>query len=107
MRAEGLQYLIGCDGQTVGYAIVLADKAHLAPGVEFELLDFYILPRFRGLGIGRRAASQLFDRHHEVWQIFELARNLPARAFWQRTIEEYTDGDFESLDGGTQQRFRN
>jgi hypothetical protein len=39
--------------------------------------------------------------------VFELARNAPALAFWHRIIGEYTDGRYEDLDGGTQQRFAN
>lgn len=38
---------------------------------------------------------------------YQLARNLPARRFWQEVIGEYTKEQFENRQDGTEQRFRN
>jgi predicted acetyltransferase len=101
-------YVIRVDGVPAGYAAVLADRAHLPDNeVDFELLDFYISPRFRGRGVGRTAARAVFDRHRGRWVVYELEKNRPAREFWQKILHEYTGGNFENRQGGTEQRFRN
>ena len=107
VRGDGLPYLFRLDGTPAGFAIVMADTRHLAVGVDFELMDFYIAPKFRRQGIGRQAALKIFDRHRGRWQVFELARNMVALSFWHGLIHDYTNGNFENRAGGTEQRFDN
>ena len=94
-------------GVPAGSILILADKNHLPDGVDFELLDFYITPKYRRQGVGKAAARLAFDLHHGDWQVFELARNTPALKFWRAVISEYTNNNFQDLDDGAQQRFRN
>ena len=47
------------------------------------------------------------NSYRGAWQVYELPTNQPAKAFWHRVIDEYTGGQFENLDKGTRQRFRN
>ena len=100
-------YLIFANGQVAGFLHVCADRDHLPPDVDFELMDFYIAPPFRRKGIGWQAARRAFDAHRGNWQVFELAKNTPALAFWHKRIADYTGNDYQNLDGGTQQRFCN
>lgn len=100
-------YIIRADGWPAGFVIVCADKGVLPEGVDFELMDFYIAPKYRRQGVGRQAARAAFDLHHGTWLVYQLEANLPARRFWQTVIAHYTGGAYENLDGGTQQRFRN
>lgn len=107
VRGDCIQYIIRADGQPAGYATVCSGCEHIPPEIDYELLDFYIVPKYRGQGVGRQAARLVFDAHRGAWQVFELDANEPAKAFWQRVIGEYTGGNFRSLDNGTQQRFTN
>ena len=100
-------YIVRAGGNPAGFTIICEDKSHLAPGVDSELMDFYIAPKYRAQGIGRQAARAAFDTRHGAWQVFQLARNTPALRFWHKVIGEYTGGQYESLDGGTEERFRN
>ncbi|MEX1021349.1 MAG: GNAT family N-acetyltransferase [Litorilinea sp.] len=101
-------YVIRVAGVPAGYAAVLADPVYLPDaGVDFELVDFYIVPKYRGQGVGRAAARLVFDNHRGRWVVYELEKNQPARAFWQQILHEYTHGQFENRQGGVEQRFRN
>jgi predicted acetyltransferase len=100
-------YIVRADGTPAGFVIILTDLLHLPPGVDMELMDFYIMPKYRGRDVGRMAARAAFDLHHGCWQVGELARNAPAIRFWHSVINEYTRGQYENLENGTQQRFRN
>lgn len=99
-------YIIRADGRPAGFVIICADGAHVPPGVEFELMDFYIVPKYRRQGVGWSAARAALDLHRGAWVIYQLEANMPARRFWQAAIADYTHDQFENLDGGTQQRFR-
>ena len=99
-------YVIRVDGKPAGFVHVLRDRRHLAQEVDQELLDFYIAPKYRRKGVGRQAARLTFDLYPGTWQVFELARNEPALKFWHGVIEDYTGGNYQDMDGGTQQRFR-
>ena len=107
IRDRCLPYLIFANGQVAGFLHVCADRDHLPPDVDFELMDFYVAPPFRRQGIGWQAARRAFDAHQGNWQVFELAKNAPALAFWHRLIADYTNGSFQNLNDGTQQRFNN
>lgn len=100
-------YLIRVDGVPAGFAMICTEKRFIPQGVDYELLDFYIAPRYRRQGVGRQAALAAFGLYHGRWAIFELEKNFPARAFWQTIINEYTQGNYDNLDGGTQQQFTN
>jgi predicted acetyltransferase len=100
-------YIIRVDERPAGFVIICAAKEHLPEGVEYELMDFYITPKYQRNGIGKEAARQALDLFHGNWCVFQLEKNMPARNFWQKVIGEYTSGNFENLDGGTQQRFSN
>lgn len=100
------RYIIRADGTPAGFVIILADQADLLPDVDYELMDFFITPKYRGQGVGRQAAHAAFDLHHGRWQVSELARNTPASRFWHRVIGAYTGGQYDTLENGTQQRFR-
>lgn len=99
-------YIIRADGRPAGFVIVAVGLAHLPAGVEFELMDFYIAPKYRRQGVGRQAARAALDLHRGAWVVYQLEANMPARQFWHAVIADYTSGQFENLDGGTQQRFR-
>lgn len=101
-------YIITADEQPAGFVIICTDQKYLLPGIEYELLDFYITPKFRRHGIGRVAAKAAFDLHHGTWHVFQLPRNRPARTFWESVIGEYTGDNYEKFgDDKNQQRFAN
>jgi predicted acetyltransferase len=107
IRDQCANYILRVDGVPAGFAMIITAGDPLPEGVDYELLAFHITPKYRRKGIGRIAAHQLFDLYKGTWAVFELEDNLPARWFWEQVIGEYTNGNYEMLDGGTQQRFNN
>ena len=45
-------------------------------------------------GVGAQAARYIFDQFRGKWEVGQMPLNLPAQAFWRRTIAEYTQGRF-------------
>ena len=75
IRADCDQWLFFKDQQTLaGFAIVFTDPARLSPGVDIELVDFYIVPEQRGTGLAREAALSIFERYRGMWQVFSAGK---------------------------------
>lgn len=107
IRDRGEWIIIEVAGKPAGFAIVFDRQAPLPDGVDLELMDFYIAPKYRRKGVGQAAAKQIFDRRRGRWILYELAANIPALRFWHGFLEDYTGGNFENLEDGAQQRFDN
>ena len=92
--AEGLRghpFLIRADGMLAGFALI-REIAKDPP--TFDVGEFFIMRKYRGKGVGKGVAHRLFDMFRGKWQVRELPANTPAQAFWRRTIDEYTGGDY-------------
>jgi predicted acetyltransferase len=100
-------WLVRADGRPAGFTIILRADTNLPEGVDIELMDFYITPKYRRQGVGVQAARAAFDLYHGRWVVYQLERNLAARAFWQQVIGDYTGGAYQNLSEGTEQRFTN
>jgi predicted acetyltransferase len=92
-------------GRRVGFALVNeAPSPHMAPGMDFRMSEFFVLRKYRGRSIGRRAVFALFDRFRGKWEITELPRNAAAISFWRRVIAEYGGGRHEETSSASEVR---
>lgn len=107
IRDACLQYLILADSRPAGFVIINAGPGNLPDGVDYDLLDFFVANKYRRQGVGRQAALASFDLFSGHWEVAQLAGNAAAITFWNRVIGDYTGGQYEALDGGARQRFRN
>lgn len=51
-----------------------------------EVTEFYVVPRWRGLGQGREQAAALFDTAPGNWVVKQLACAVDAQAFWRKCL---------------------
>ncbi len=54
------------------------------------MAEFFVLRRYRQMGVGQRAAHLLFDRFRGSWEVREVPKNSAATAFWRKAIGRYT-----------------
>ena len=87
---RGHPFLIRADDQLAGFALV----RQLAEA-EFDMGEFFVLRKYRRTGLGAHVAREMFDRFPGAWWIRELPPNLPAQAFWRKTVSDYTNGRFD------------
>ena len=59
-----------------------------------EILEFFVLRRWRRRRIGWNAALRLFGSFRGPWRVRELPSNQAAVAFWRTVINSYTEGNF-------------
>lgn len=60
-----------------------------------DIFEFYVIPAFRGKGIGEKMAFAVFDTYPGKWQVRQIEGADEAREFWRKTISKYTSGDFK------------
>ncbi len=94
----------------VGFALVTRPRIPAAgePVAEYRMSEFFILQQHRRVGMGRDAATLIFDRFAGNWEIVEYLRNPGAVAFWRRVVAAYSTGSFteRSRHGEVHQRFK-
>jgi predicted acetyltransferase len=70
--------------------------------LDHSVAEFFVLRKYRRIGVGSRAAKILFERWPGSWEVAVARYNKPALSFWRKairasiegTVEEYA-GDFE------------
>jgi predicted acetyltransferase len=88
-------FLVRVDGKLAGFVLVSRLPGKGAQGEEVHsIAEFFVMRKYRGLGVGRWVAFQVFDRFPGEWRVEEMSVNLPAQAFWRRVIGEYTAGAY-------------
>lgn len=102
--------LILKDDQPAGFALIVRPPvmSPARPVVDHRLSEFFVLRRYRRLGVGRDAAQLIFNRFAGEWEVTEYLRNAGAVSFWRRIISAYTRGTYTEriTDGEVRQQFR-
>ncbi|WP_338846198.1 GNAT family N-acetyltransferase [Massilia sp. W12] len=76
-----------------GFALISEDVLH--PQSQRCINDFFILRKYRRQGIGAQAANCIFARTPSAWEVCMLPNNLPAQAFWRKTIAAASNGAWQ------------
>lgn len=84
-------FILRCDGELAGFALVIKG-AFDEPN---QIGEFFVMEKFGGRGIGRWAATRIFDMFPENWLIHEMWNNYKAQAFWRGVVDSYTNGKFQ------------
>ncbi len=95
--------------EPVGFALVTRPRISAAGEVSasYQMSEFFVRKAHRRLGIGRDAATLIFDRFAGEWEIVEYLRNPGAVTFWRRVLAGYHGGRYteRSRHGEVRQRF--
>jgi predicted acetyltransferase len=86
--------LIFVESQPAGFVILA--QGEKADAADYECVEFFVMRKFRGQGVGKHVALQLFNQYRGQWVIKQLVANKPAIAFWNKTVSGYTNNIFDS-----------
>ncbi|GGO05030.1 GNAT family N-acetyltransferase [Saccharibacillus kuerlensis] len=53
---------------------------------QYEMVEFFIMKKYRGCGVGRQAACELFRQFPGRWKLGVMEENAPALSFWRSVI---------------------
>ena len=92
-NCQGHPFMIRVDGKVAGFAMIKQfDEAH---NVDYDVGEFFVVRKYRGKGVGKTVAYNLFDRFSGKWEVRQMLGHKPAQAFWRKIISEYTNGHYE------------
>lgn len=95
---EHHEYLVRVDDQLAGFVLVSPGRSFRDPDETVWWIDeFFVMRKYRRLGVGEHVATTLFDRFEGVWQVAEMDVNTGAQAFWRGVIDRYTSGTYEEM----------
>jgi predicted acetyltransferase len=107
-QAHPLVILKGAE--PVGFALVtrLRITPAGAEGACFRMSEFFVRRPHRRAGVGRNAATLIFDRFTGDWEILEYQRHPGSVAFWRRVLAVYCPGSVteRTQHGEVHQRFK-
>lgn len=84
-------FLFRVDDQLAGFALVQRFSVISKQPIVWDIEDFFVMAKYRRLGVGRYAAKQLFEAFQGKWEIRVINGNERALHFWKATIS----GQFE------------
>ena len=62
----------------------------------WDIEQYFVLKKFKGQGVGKRAFQQLTEKYPGQWQVRILKENKMAIKFWLATIESIVKTDYHS-----------
>ena len=92
-------FFIRVDGKLAGFVLVRLDIDGLidSPRKVHQIAEFFVLKKYRRYGVGKFAAKWVFDEFPGVWEVEQIATNLPAQAFWRKIISRYTHNNYREM----------
>jgi predicted acetyltransferase len=88
-------FLLRVEDKLVGFALISERSKITGKSGVFDMTEFFVVRRFRRRGVGRAAAFAAFNRFGGRWEVRQREENPDATAFWRRTIDAYTRGEYE------------
>lgn len=87
-------YVIRSESGLSGFVLVsTGSPASTNPDV-LDVAEFFVLRRLRRTGVGKAAMHALWDQRPGQWIVNVSEGNPTGRAFWAKTVNEYTEGAF-------------
>ena len=90
-------YFIRVGGKVAGFVLVRSCCEYNELPNPHNIAEFFVMQKYRRLGIGKFVASQIFDMHKGGWEVSQWAENIPAQKFWKEVIDQYTKGRYETF----------
>lgn len=88
-------YLAKVGDSIAGFAIVASAAEWLSDIGAHDILEFFILRKFRLSGIGHRMATLLWNEYPGEWLVRVLEANAPAIAFWRTALATYSRDSYK------------
>jgi predicted acetyltransferase len=90
--ARHFAFLIRVADKLAGFALVTRGSPATTDPEDLDVAEFFVLRRHRLGGVGRLAATQLWDRISGHWVVRVADRNAAALPFWRAVIADYSQG---------------
>ena len=93
-------YFIKVDNILAGFVMV-NDYNETKLDTNYTISEFFIMYKYRGKGVGKYAVKYILEKHKGKWQLSFHPNNENSKNFWIKTINEYTNGNYELMENNT------
>jgi predicted acetyltransferase len=83
-------FLVKVDDKLAGFVLIRKGSQVSNDENVRDVAEFFIVRRYRRLGIGMKAAHDVWRRFPGKWEVRVMERNGNAKEFWGRAIGEFT-----------------
>ena len=90
-------FFIRVNGKLAGLVLVRSCCEHNHLPNPHNIAEFFVMKKYRQKGVGRMAATMIFDMFHGGWEVSQWINNVPAQNFWGKVIADYTDGKYHTF----------
>src|SRR5215472_4665122 len=97
-EADRVPLTIHANGRLAGFILVNRWSA-LNRELDHSVGEFFVLRKYRRIGVGSRAAKLLFERWPGRWEVGVASYNEPAQRFWRKAIAVSVDATVEECAG--------
>ncbi len=95
-------FFIKVDGNLAGF-VLINDYCYVVKEIGAKsVAEFFVMRKYRGKGIGKIIAFQIFDKFPGKWEVIQHGNNEPSKIFWERIISAYTNGKFKQKKATTE-----
>ncbi len=78
---------------------MINDYPEVKGEIEYSMAEFFVMYKYRRVGIVRYAALEIFNRFKGRWQLKRHPKNQDPVMFWDRIIDEVPRGDYQLIQG--------
>jgi predicted acetyltransferase len=104
-NADYVPYFIRADGEIAGFVLLNKYFWILPPEkTNYGVAEIYVKPDFRLKGIARSGMFRIFELYPGNWEIRPLDGSTDAQAFWEHTLDLYTNGNYRTTCFGKYKR---
>lgn len=91
-KEDNYAFFIKANGELAGF--IMVNKIGSNINIDWNIGEFFVLAKFQGSSVGKKAAYAIFERFRGHWEVGSMPDNLGAKSFWKKVINEYTKGSF-------------
>jgi predicted acetyltransferase len=89
-------FFIKNSNKLVGF-IMINDYKEIKIETNYTLSEFFVLYKYRKIGVGTYVAKEIFKRFKGKWQLMYHPKNIISKYFWNKVVKEYTKGKYEII----------
>ena len=91
-------FFIKVDNRLAGFILIFNERQIKKIETDYSIDEFFVMYKYKRQGIGKYCVKYILDSYNGKWQIWFHPKNENAKNFWIRTIDEYTNGNFELME---------
>ncbi|MDR2547780.1 MAG: GNAT family N-acetyltransferase [Lachnospiraceae bacterium] len=90
-------YIIEADENIAGFVMINDFPEANDRETDFSVSEFFVMHKYRRRGVGEKAFLMVMNLHKGKWQLKRHPKNLASVSFWDKVVDEYTNGNYELI----------